>query len=82
MQLIGKAVTESHAIVTVHQRSEQMEGDVMWPERFSASVNLGKVGSGDGKIDDCLHIGLDNAEEMKKPHNDVGLNSISSNIIN
>lgn len=41
-----------------------MEDAGMWRERFSVSVNLGKVEGGEGKIDDCLHIGLDNAEEV------------------
>ena len=64
-QLIGKAVTENHAIVTVHQRLEQMENAGMWQERFSVSVNLGKVAGVNGEADDCLHCGVGDAEEVK-----------------
>lgn len=64
-RLIGKAVTENHVIVTVHQRLEQMEDAVMWPERFSASVNLGKAAGGDGEADDYLHSGVGDAQDVK-----------------
>ena len=42
-----------------------MENAGMWQERFSVSVNLGKVAGVNGEADDCLHCGVGDAEEVK-----------------